>query len=126
MVTYRWTGSHAYRDHAHDRVIDPGEELPADIADRVVTSHPHDVEELDEKDEDETADVDTDDPADDETESDDVDPHPGELTVTEIEERVADVDDREVLESIRELEANGDHRTTALEAIDARLDDLDG
>jgi len=43
---WRWAGAHAYRDHANDRSIGPGEELPADIADRVAASHPRDVESI--------------------------------------------------------------------------------
>jgi hypothetical protein len=55
-----------------------------------------------------------------------VDPHPEDLTVDEIEERVAEVDSVEKLQRIRELEAESDERTTALEAIDNRLDELGG
>jgi len=41
---YRWVGAHAYRDHANDRVVERGEELPEDIAERVAAAHPHDVD----------------------------------------------------------------------------------
>lgn len=41
---YVWTGTHAYRDHANGRVVEPGEQLPGDIADQVAASHPQDVE----------------------------------------------------------------------------------
>lgn len=44
MSGYRWAGRHAYRDHANDQTIEPGEELPEDIAERVVSAHPTDVE----------------------------------------------------------------------------------
>jgi len=44
MAEYRWTGSHAYRDHANDQTIEPGEELPEEIAERVAAAHPTDVE----------------------------------------------------------------------------------
>ena len=37
-------GAHAYRDHASDRVIAPGEILPEAVAERIAESHPHDVE----------------------------------------------------------------------------------
>lgn len=47
-MTYRWTGSHAYRDHANDRVIEPGDKIPEDIADQVVDHHPHDVDAVEE------------------------------------------------------------------------------
>jgi len=46
-MAYRWTGTHAFRDHANGRVIDPGEELPEDIAEQVASAHPHDVERID-------------------------------------------------------------------------------
>ncbi|QLH82466.1 hypothetical protein [Halosimplex pelagicum] len=54
-----------------------------------------------------------------------VDPHPEELTVDEIEERVAEVDSVAKLQRIRELEVESDDRTTALEVIDDRLDELE-
>lgn len=44
MSEYRWAGSHAYNDHANGRVVEPGEELPDDIAERVAESHPYEVE----------------------------------------------------------------------------------
>jgi len=57
----------------------------------------------------------------------DIDPHPSELTVDELQERVEGVDDVEKLEAIRQLEAGDDGgRTTALDAIDERLDELEG
>lgn len=46
MTAYRWVGNHDYRDHAHGRVIEPGEELPTEIAERVARAHPHDVDEV--------------------------------------------------------------------------------
>jgi len=44
MSGYRWAGRHAYRDHANNQTIAPGEELPEEIAERVAGAHPRDVE----------------------------------------------------------------------------------
>jgi len=116
-MTYRWTGSHAFRDHANDRVIEPGEELPEDIADSVVSAHPYDVEEIDE-----------------EEGGDEAGPHdyvvdppfdPTEKTVDELEDALADVDDVDELEDLGEAEEHGDARSTALEAIDDRIAAVD-
>jgi len=117
-MAHRWTGSHAFRDHANDRVIDPGEELPEDIADDVVSAHPYDVEEIDEEDEGAT------------DGDDDAGPHdfvveppfdPTEKTVDELEEALADVDDIDELEALADAESVGEDRTTALEAIRDRI-----
>jgi len=51
MSGYRWTGSHAYRDHANDQTIEPGEKLPDEIAERVAGAHPRDVEAIEDGDE---------------------------------------------------------------------------
>jgi len=52
-MPYEWHGSHAYRDHANGREIEPGDELPEDIAEQVADAHPHDVRAVDEGDSDE-------------------------------------------------------------------------
>jgi hypothetical protein len=57
---------------------------------------------------------------------DDLDPHPSDLTVDELEERIADVNDVALLAAIREAETDAEDRTTAIEAIDTRLDELEG
>jgi len=44
MAGHRWVGRHAYHDHANDKTIEPGEELPEEIAERVAGAHPRDVE----------------------------------------------------------------------------------
>lgn len=49
---------------------------------------------------------------------------PTELTVSELEAHVADVDDADELATLREAEKAGDDRVTALEAIDERLDEV--
>jgi hypothetical protein len=46
-MAYRWVGAHAFRDHANDRVIEPGERLPEDVAEQIAAAHPHDVEAID-------------------------------------------------------------------------------
>lgn len=51
MSEYRWAGTHAYNDHANGRVIEPGEELPDDISERVAESHPYDVGAIDDEEE---------------------------------------------------------------------------
>jgi len=45
-----WTGTHAYRDHASGRTIEPGEAIPEDCADRLAESHPRSVEEREDED----------------------------------------------------------------------------
>lgn len=57
---------------------------------------------------------------------DDLDPHPSDLTVEEIKDRIDNVDDIEILRTIWDAEANGKNRTTALEAIEAGVNDLEG
>jgi hypothetical protein len=56
---------------------------------------------------------------------DDLDPHPSDLTVDELEERIADVDDVALLDAIRNAETDAENRTTAIEPIDARLNELE-
>lgn len=52
---------------------------------------------------------------------------PGDLTVADLREAVADIDDADELRAVREAEAERDSpRTTALESIDTRLDELEG
>jgi hypothetical protein len=50
---------------------------------------------------------------------------PGELTVGDLEARLADVDDAGTLRALRDQEASDKDRTTAIDAIDARLDNLE-
>jgi len=57
---------------------------------------------------------------------DDLNPHPDDLTVDELEERIADVDDAALLETILEAEEASDTRTTAVDAIEERIADLEG
>jgi len=50
---------------------------------------------------------------------------PGDLTVANLRDAVADIDDAEALRAVRRAEADGKNRTTALDAVDARLADLE-
>ncbi|MDF9748368.1 hypothetical protein [Natrinema salsiterrestre] len=51
---------------------------------------------------------------------------PGEHTVSEIQKHVESTKDRRWLELVRDAEEEGQDRTTALDAIDARLNELEG
>jgi len=53
------------------------------------------------------------------------DDYAGTHTVSEIREDIADIKNREWLATLRAAEAAGEHRTTALEAIDDRLAELE-
>ncbi|WEL29857.1 hypothetical protein [Haloferax volcanii] len=57
---------------------------------------------------------------------DDLDPHPEDLTVVELEERIDDVDDVDLLETIKEAEEETENRTGAIDAVENRLDELEG
>lgn len=57
---------------------------------------------------------------------DDLDPHPADLKVSELEERIEDVTDVEMLETILEAEKAAEDRTTAKDAVKARLNELEG
>ncbi|PCR89315.1 hypothetical protein [Natrinema ejinorense] len=102
---YRWVGSHAFRDHANDRVIEPGEELPEDIADQIAAAHPHDVEPIDEGG--------GGDPV------GDMPPFPPqERTVEEIQDTLDEYDyPEDALEALEAAERDGKDRDTALDAI---------
>lgn len=54
-----------------------------------------------------------------------VDPDPSELTNPELDDRVQDVDDVDLLEAIRAAEVAGEDRTGAKSSIDARIDELE-
>jgi hypothetical protein len=115
MGTYRWVGSHAYRDHANDRVIEPGDEFEED---RIAEAHPYDVEAVDES-RAGPADAD-DDAAADDVEAADPPVDPSELTVDELEAELDEADwGDSALQGLRDAEAAGKNRETALDAIDA-------
>lgn len=115
--TYIWAGSHAYRDHANDRVIEPGEEIPEDSVDRITSAHPHDVEHV------------TEDDTDDATDSDGEEADNSEFDVEEWLDqgyqkradavRAGDVDDH--LNTIEDAETSD----TVTDAIEERRDELE-
>lgn len=112
MSGYRWAGSHAYRDHANNQRIEPGEELPDEIAERVASAHPTDVEAI-EDDGDDTA-----------AESDDIEWSEEawlEGNYSERAEAVADgrVDDH--LDAIEDCETSD----TVIEAVEDRRAELE-
>jgi hypothetical protein len=51
---------------------------------------------------------------------------PGDHTVADLREAIADIDDADALRAVGDAEEAGENRTTALEAIDARLSELRG
>lgn len=69
---------------------------------------------------------DTEDESEPEADSDELPFDPADLTVDELEERIADIDDVETLDAIGQAEDEGKSRETAFEAINDRLDDLEG
>jgi hypothetical protein len=115
-MTYLWDGTHAYRDHANGRVIEPGDEIPDDLVDQLLESHPYDVVETT-----------NDDGADSEpVESPPVDPTT--LTVDELEEALANEDydwNVPALHGLRRAESNGDDRSGAHDAIDEKRSELE-
>ena len=110
-----------------------GDEL--DVEPRVLERHPNSLTRIDETGPDTEESDSADEPVDDSSGGDeqaggggqdgdekpDADPHPSELTVSELRNRVDDVNDPALLEAILEAEEDGDDRTTAVEAIQARL-----
>ena len=102
-----------------------GDEL--DVPEHVLKRHPRSLAVVEGTDAESDADgdaVDSDDAVDPVSETD-LDPHPSDLTVDELEERLSDVDDLALLYGIRAAEADGKSRETALEAIDARISDVE-
>lgn len=55
-----------------------------------------------------------------------VDPDPSELTVDELGERIADVDDVALLAAIRDAEEEGKNRETAKDALNSRIAAVEG
>lgn len=54
-----------------------------------------------------------------------LDPHPSELTVDELKERIADVDDLELLYGILAAEEDNKNRDTAIAAIESQIADVE-
>jgi len=121
-MTYRWDGTHPYHDHANGRVIEPGDEIPTDAADRIASSHPYDVVEADDE-ADDGADDGADDEASENDDSDDI-----EWTeeawlqgnYTERAEAVADGRVDEQLDAIEDVETS----ENVIEAVEQRRDEL--
>lgn len=117
MARYEWTGPRPFRDHANDREIAPGE--VADVDDDVAAAFGAFV------------------PADESEDEGEPEPEPeGETgtlpfnpeahTVDELAEKAADVDDPAAVRALRNLEEEQNDRTTAVEALEERLADLEG
>lgn len=51
---------------------------------------------------------------------------PSAYSVPDLEQRLADIEDREALRAVRGVEERNKNRTTAKEAIDSRLDEVSG
>jgi hypothetical protein len=109
-------------DYRHERKhYTRGEEI--DVDPKVLEKHPNSltrVEEPDESADDGGADT-TDDGGDEIV----VDPGPSELTVDELRDRIADVDDVDLLGAIKDAEEEGKNRETAIDALDERLATLE-
>lgn len=117
MSEYRWDGTHAYNDHANGRVVEPGEKLPDDIAERVAESHPYDVESI----EDDTVAPEEGAGSGDEF---DLDSFLDENASDQVEAiEAGDVDGH--LSAIREANAEENEYATVARAVDDRLAELD-
>jgi hypothetical protein len=102
MPRYRWTGVGRF-----DGDVAPGE--VADLPERVGEPQP------------ELERVEIPDPDGPDVESGTLPFAPGEHTVSELRDRVQDINDADALRALRTAEADGGDRTTALDAIDDRL-----
>jgi len=113
MSTYRWTGTHAHRDHREGRVIEPGDTFDAE---RIAAAHPHDCEPVaDDEAAGEGEDVDAE-----PTEIADPPLNPADFAVDELRSALGDGGyDGSELDAIEAAERAGQERTTALDAIDA-------
>ena len=113
MPRYEWAGAGDFQDSRNGRVVAPGDVVE-------LTEHVGEPQ----KEMRRVAESDDDSP-DEGVTTDDLDPHPGDLTVPEVEERVADVEDGALLETILEVETVGKNRTGAKDAIEARIAELE-
>lgn len=105
-----------------------GDEL--DVEPKTLEKHPRSLERVEDTTEaeptDETSEAASTGDADDSVTVADLDPHPDDLTVDDLKDRVADVEDVALLETILEAERAGDEtRTTAVDAIEARIAELE-
>lgn len=126
-VTVRVTRGEFRYDREH---YERGDEL--EVHEGALEKHPRTLERVEEDEgvqESEAADEDDAEQADVDEEVasvDELDPHPADLKVPELKDRLEDVDSVELLEAIREAEVESEDRTTAKDAIDARLKELEG
>lgn len=115
MPRYEYQGAAPFSDNRNDRVIEPGDVVELDA--HVAGPHPDMVPVAD-------ADSASGDAESDAGEESDATPpfKTEDLTVSELRGAVQDIDDPDVLEAVREAEASGKNRDTALDAIDAQLE----
>ena len=118
---YRWTGTNSYRDHRANVVIEPGEVIPEESAERIASAHPGDVEEVEVMASDRRMGSANDDVSEDgvtisfDQES---------LNVPDLEDRIVGIDDLELLKKMKEREEENEDRKTVLNAITARIEEL--
>jgi len=106
-------------DYRHERKhYTRGDEL--DAAPKVLEQHPNSLTRI------EDPDVSTDDQGTTADAGDEivVDPDPSDLTVDELRDRIADVNDVELLAAIKDAEKEGKNRETALDSLKTRLREL--
>ncbi|QLG63088.1 hypothetical protein [Halorarum salinum] len=101
-----------------------GDEL--EVPERTLEAHPRTLKRVEETETEPEAEETTVQESEDVSMDGELDPHPQELTVDELERRVQDVTDVDLLERIlaAETESN-DPRSTAVDALENRLDELE-
>ncbi|AXR80791.1 hypothetical protein [Natrarchaeobaculum sulfurireducens] len=116
MTTYRWTHSRPIRKHRDDlSTVEQGDEFePTEselkhFSDRIEVVEDADPDESDKADETNAAPID-----------------PSEYTIGELENELADVDDRDALIAVGKLESEQQDRDGALEAVEDRIAEIEG
>ena len=109
----RWTGTHSYRRHSHDQIIERGEEFEPTEQEWAAFG-------------DSLEPVAVDDAGEEEDENEDVEPEapfePSEKTIDELEAALADGEFSEAeLKALLEAEKAGKHRDGATDALDDAL-----
>jgi hypothetical protein len=130
MPRYEWTGADDFQDSRNDRVVAPGAVVELT---EYVGEPQKEMRRVAESDDEPATDEPSDggikagdgDTPDKGVTTDDLDPHPSDLTVPEVEERVADVEDAALLETILAVETAGKNRTGAKDAIETRIAELE-
>ncbi|MFC6766009.1 hypothetical protein [Natrinema soli] len=100
----------------HDGEARTPDSDPFEVEESVAADHPRTLERVDDG-----GDVDGG-----SDEADGTSADPGEHTIDELEAKLEDVDDPEVLRELVNLERSQKNRDGALDAIEARLDELEG